>query len=146
MLVWDPSARDALNTFLQAGQGDVLIGYENEAIFAQQAGQALEYVVPDSTLLIENAISTTSVGDAPDAGRRPSSSGCTRPRRSASSASTASVPSSRKWPRSSQTSCSPTNLATVDGDLGGWAEARPKFFDPEDGIMAGIFENLGIEN
>ena len=46
----DPSARDALNTFLQAGQGDVLIGYENEAIFAQQAGQPLEYVVPANTL------------------------------------------------------------------------------------------------
>ena len=67
VVVWDPSARDALNTFLQAGQGDVLIGYENEAIFAQQAGQPLEYVVPDSTLLIENSIATTSVGDAPDA-------------------------------------------------------------------------------
>ena len=40
VVVWDPSARDALNTFLQAGQGDVLIGYENEAIFAQQAGPA----------------------------------------------------------------------------------------------------------
>ena len=62
-----PSARDALNTFLQAGQGDVLIGYENEAIFAQQAGQPLEYVVPDNTLLIENAVATTLNGDAPEA-------------------------------------------------------------------------------
>ena len=67
VVVWDPSARDALNTFLQAGQGDVLIGYENEAIFAQQSDQALEYVVPDSTLLIENAIAPTLVGDAPEA-------------------------------------------------------------------------------
>jgi sulfate transport system substrate-binding protein len=38
----------------------------------------------------------------------------------------------------------PTNLATVDGDLGGWAVARPKFFDPDTGIMAQIFKDLGI--
>ena len=73
VVVWDPSARDALNTFLQAGQGDVLIGYENEAIFAQQAGQPLEYVVPDSTLLIENAIATTLGRRRTRACRRPSS-------------------------------------------------------------------------
>ena len=31
-----------------------MLAYENEAIFAQQAGQALEYVVPEQTILIEN--------------------------------------------------------------------------------------------
>ncbi|MEA2677889.1 MAG: sulfate/thiosulfate transport system substrate-binding protein [Chloroflexota bacterium] len=145
VVVWDPSARDALNTFLQAGQGDVLIGYENEAIFAQQQGQALEYVVPASTLLIENAIATTTVGDAPDEaaafvewlytpeaqtifgnhGFRPV------------------VPDVLAQFPDFQT---PANLATVNGDLGGWGEARPKFFDPEDGIMAQIFSELGIAN
>ena len=53
----DRGARDALTTFM-AGQGDVLIAYENEAIFAQQAGQPLEYIVPDATILIENAVAT----------------------------------------------------------------------------------------
>jgi sulfate transport system substrate-binding protein len=145
VLVWDPSARDALNTFLQAGQGDVLIGYENEAIFAQQSGQPLDYVVPTSTLLIENAIATTTVGDAPDEaaafvewlytpeaqtiygnhGFRPV------------------VPDVLAQFPDFET---PANLATVDEDLGGWAEARPKFFDPDEGIMAQIFSDLGIEN
>ena len=145
VLVWDPSARDALNTFLQAGQGDVLIGYENEAIFAQQSGQPLDYVVPDSTLLIENSLATTTVGDAPDFasafvdwlyspeaqtvygnhGFRPV------------------VPEVLAQFPDFET---PTNLATVNGDLGGWAEARPKFFDPDEGIMAQIFADLGIEN
>ena len=37
------------------------------------------------------------------------------------------------------------NLATVNDDLGGWAEARPKFFDPDTGIMAQVFANLGIQ-
>ena len=66
--VMDKGARDALTTFM-AGQGDVLISYENEAIFAQQAGQPIEYVVPDATILIENAVATTLNGDAPEASR-----------------------------------------------------------------------------
>ena len=36
--VQDDSARKALQTFT-GGKGDVLLGYENEAIFAQQKGQ-----------------------------------------------------------------------------------------------------------
>ena len=53
--VQDKSARDALNTFL-SGKGDVLLTYENEAIAAQLAGQKAPYVIPRSTILIENPI------------------------------------------------------------------------------------------
>ncbi len=45
--VLDDSARDSLQTF-SSGKGDVLIGYENEAIQAQDEGIELEYVIPDS--------------------------------------------------------------------------------------------------
>jgi sulfate/thiosulfate transport system substrate-binding protein len=62
--VMDRSARESLATFA-AGQGDVLIGYENEAIFARQAGQPIDYVVPDATMLIENPVAVTLTGDAP---------------------------------------------------------------------------------
>ncbi len=142
--VWDPSARDALNTFLQAGQGDVLIGYENEAIFAQQQGQALEWVVPDNTLLIENPVATTLTGDAPEASKAfvdflytPEAQTVFgthgfRPEVSEVLAQFPDFPT-------------PANLATVEEDLGGWAAARPKFFDAEEGIMAKIFANLGIQ-
>ena len=51
--VQDKSAREALQTFA-GGKGDVMLAYENEAIFAQQAGEELEYVVPAETILIEN--------------------------------------------------------------------------------------------
>ena len=44
--VQDESARDALGTFL-GGKGDVLLAYENEAIAAQNAGEEVDYVVPD---------------------------------------------------------------------------------------------------
>jgi sulfate/thiosulfate transport system substrate-binding protein len=60
--VQDDSARDSLNTF-SSGKGDVLVGYENEAIQAKQSGIDLEYVTPDDTILIENPIAVTK--DAP---------------------------------------------------------------------------------
>ncbi len=63
IVVQDKSARDALNTFL-AGQGDVLLSYENEAITAQLAQQPVDYVVPDDTILIENPAAVTLNGDA----------------------------------------------------------------------------------
>ena len=47
------SGRDATTTFLQ-GNGDVLLAYENEAILAAQNGEGFEYVVPETTILIEN--------------------------------------------------------------------------------------------
>ena len=48
----DASASDALETFT-SGEGDVLISYENEAIRAQDAGEDVDYVIPDDTILIE---------------------------------------------------------------------------------------------
>jgi sulfate/thiosulfate-binding protein len=60
--VQDDSARDSLNTF-SSGKGDVLVGYENDAIQAKKDGIDLEYVTPDSTILIENPIAVTQ--DAP---------------------------------------------------------------------------------
>jgi len=48
------SGRDATTAFL-GGTGDVLLAYENEAILAAQNGQGFDYVIPDTTILIENA-------------------------------------------------------------------------------------------
>ncbi len=47
------SGRDATTTFL-SGTGDVLLAYENEAILARQNGEKLDWIVPDTTILIEN--------------------------------------------------------------------------------------------
>jgi sulfate transport system substrate-binding protein len=141
--VW-PSARDALNTFLQAGQGDVLIGYENEAIFALQQGQPLQYIVPESTLLIENALSTTLVGDAPDQSRAFVDFLYT-PEAQAVYGRHGFRPILPDVFAQFPDFKTPTNLATVNDDLGGWAEARPRFFDPDNGIMAQIFANQGIQ-
>lgn len=47
------SGRDATQSFL-GGTGDVLLAYENEAILAAQNDNAFEYVIPETTVLIEN--------------------------------------------------------------------------------------------
>jgi sulfate transport system substrate-binding protein len=56
--VQDTSARASLQTFT-GGKGDAILAYENEAIFARQHGQELDYTIPDSTILIENPIAVT---------------------------------------------------------------------------------------
>ena len=63
--VQDKSARESLATFT-GGKGDVLLSYENEAIAAQQAGEKLEYVVPDETILIENPVAVVTESAHPD--------------------------------------------------------------------------------
>lgn len=47
------SGRDATTAFL-GGTGDVLMAYENEVILAHQNGEEFDYIVPETTLLIEN--------------------------------------------------------------------------------------------
>jgi sulfate/thiosulfate-binding protein len=53
--VMDKGARESMTTF-DSGVGDVAITYENEVIAAKQAGKLIEYVVPPSTILIENPV------------------------------------------------------------------------------------------
>ena len=64
--VLDDSARDSVQTFA-SGKGDVLLGYENEAIQAQDEGVELDYVIPDDTILIENPAAVTTKAQDPDA-------------------------------------------------------------------------------
>ena len=47
------SGRDATTAFL-GGTGDVLLAYENEAILAHQNGEEFDYIIPETTMLIEN--------------------------------------------------------------------------------------------
>lgn len=138
--VWDRGARDALTTFAN-GQGDVLLAYENEALFAQDSGVPLEVIVPDATILIENPIAATLTGDAPAQAQ--------------AFVDFVSTPDAQRvYARhhfrpvvpevlAEFTFSAPPQLFTV-ADVGGWAEARPRFFDPDTGIMARVFQTLGI--
>ena len=135
--VQDKSARESLTTFA-AGKGDVLLAYENEAIFAQRQGQPFDYVVPDQTILIENPVAATT--DASEAGKgfvdflltdeaqkvfadegyRPVSKAVL---------DTADFPT-------------PPSLFTI-ADLGGWKNVQTTFFDRETGFMAEVQRDLG---
>lgn len=47
------SGRDATTAFL-GGTGNVFLTYENEAILARQNGEEFDYIIPETTILIEN--------------------------------------------------------------------------------------------
>jgi sulfate/thiosulfate-binding protein len=137
--VQDSSARASLQTFT-GGKGDALLSYENEAIFAQQNGQAIDYTVPDTNILIENPIAITTNSAHPvqakafldflhtaaaqkiyaDSGYRPVVSGVGGP----------SFPT-------------PSQLLTIK-DLGGWSKVNKDLFDPTSSVMASIEQSLGV--
>lgn len=137
--VQDKSARESLQTF-SAGKGDVLLAYENEAIFAQQADQPLDYVVPDQTILIENPVAVVEGGNeaaaqafvdhlrTPEAQRVFGEHGY-RP-------VVEDVLAEFDYPE-------PPGLFTI-ADLGGWADVRTRFFDRDESIFADIENELGV--
>jgi sulfate transport system substrate-binding protein len=137
--VLDKSARESLQTF-SSGKGDVLLGYENEAILAQEKGEELDYIVPDQTLLIENPIATTTEASDPELaqsfvdflytpeaqeifvgkGYRPVVEG---------------TKGADEFP-------TPSGLFEIT-KFGGWDKVNTDFFDPEKGIVAKIFQSQG---
>jgi sulfate/thiosulfate transport system substrate-binding protein len=56
VVVQPKDAREATDAFLKQGQGDALLNYENETIFAKAKGQALDYVVPDVNVSIDTPV------------------------------------------------------------------------------------------
>ena len=134
--VQDDSARKALQTFT-GGKGDVLLAYENEAIFAQQKGEEIDYVVPDQTILIENPVAVTT-----DGAKNPTGQGVLRLRVHAGGAEDLRrerLPPGRRRGRgrrervpdaARRSSPSPTSAAGTT--------VMTKFFDPEGSIMADV--------
>src|SRR5437763_10976527 len=57
--VQDSSGAAARQTFT-SGKGDVLLSYESEAISAVKAGDAVQYIIPKQTILIQTPIAVTS--------------------------------------------------------------------------------------
>jgi sulfate transport system substrate-binding protein len=53
--VMDKSGRASVTTF-ENGFGDVLLTYENEAILRQKQGKEFPFIIPESTIFIENPI------------------------------------------------------------------------------------------
>jgi sulfate/thiosulfate transport system substrate-binding protein len=141
VIVQDASGSKALADFV-GGAGDVLLSYENEAIYAQAKGQAVDYVIPSDTLLIENPVAVTTTTKYPvqakafvdflysqagqqifaDIGYRPTLPGVTS--------------TVNKFPV-------PSGLFTI-GSLGGWTAVTTKFFDPTNGVITAIEKSNGV--
>jgi sulfate/thiosulfate transport system substrate-binding protein len=132
------SGRDALTAFTQ-GQGDVLLSYENEAIAAENAGEEVEYVIPDNTILIETPIAVTKEAspDAQkfleylwsDAGQELWAENGYRP-----------VNQKLVDPKQFPT---PKGLFTI-AKFGGWEKVKEGFFEEGTGSITKIEEELGV--
>ena len=141
VIVQDASGSKALTDFV-GGAGDVLLSYENEAIYAQAKGQPVDYVIPNDTLLIENPVAVTTTTKYPvqakafvdflysqagqqifaDIGYRPTLPGVTS--------------TVNKFPV-------PSGLFNI-GSLGGWPAVTTKFFDPTNGVITAIEKSNGV--
>ena len=138
--VLDKSAREALQTF-SSGKGDVLLGYENEAILAQQQGEEVDYVIPDETLLIENPIAVVNESKDPELAQKFVDFLYT-PEAQEIFASKGYRPvvegtaGRRRVPDSCDT------LFEIS-KFGGWGKVNDEFFDPEGSVVADIFQSQG---
>jgi sulfate transport system substrate-binding protein len=137
--VLDKSARESLQTF-SSGKGDVLLGYENEAILAQQKGEELDYVVPDQTLLIENPVAASIEARDPELARSFVDFLYT-PEAQKLFVETGYRPVVEGTPGADEFP-TPPDLFEIT-KFGGWDKVNTDFFDPEKGIVAKIFQDQG---
>jgi sulfate transport system substrate-binding protein len=140
--VQDKSASEALTTFT-GGKGDVLLSYENEAIRAIEAGEDVEYIVPDETILIETLAQVSDEADDPEAaqaflgyllspdGQKEFAEGGYRP------------VDEKVLDEYEEEFPEPPGLFTIE-DFGGWPTVATEFFDPATGSIAEIERNLGV--
>jgi sulfate transport system substrate-binding protein len=141
------SGRDATTAFI-GGTGDVLLAYENEAILATQAGERFDWVLPDTTILIENpgavlnnahpkakqwlefVLSPAGQRQFALKGFRPIISGVdTKGVRGA-------IDPNNPFP-------APRKLLTVEKDFQSWSALSKKFFDDKEGIIVKIIAASG---
>lgn len=131
------SGREATEAFLQ-GTGDVLIGYEDEAINVERQGKPVEHVIPPVTFKIENPVAVLKNSPNLDkavafrqflytkAGQEAWAKGGFRPVDPAVAAEYAST-----FPQ-------PATLWTIS-DLGGWKKVDAELFAKGTGKIAVIY-------
>jgi sulfate/thiosulfate transport system substrate-binding protein len=56
VVVSPKDAREATDAFVKQGQGDALLTYENEILFAKDRGLSIEYIVPDVNISIDTPV------------------------------------------------------------------------------------------
>ena len=136
-------ARESLQVFT-AGKGDVLLAYENEAITAQQAGEPVEYVIPEETILIQNPIAATTESGDPEAAKAFMDYALSPPAQEVFASKGYRSVNATVAKANAATYPDPPGLFTVDEQLGGWKAFKDEFFEPDTGVMADIFAGRGF--
>jgi sulfate transport system substrate-binding protein len=143
VVVQDKSARDSLNTFV-SGKGDVLLGYENEAIFAGLKGQDVPYVIPSSTILIENPVAVLKNSENKEKAnqflrflRTPAAQQIFADNGYRPVVKSVLEKNRKKFP------VRRGEFTINQLGLGGWEKVQKRFFDPKSGIMAQIERQVG---
>jgi sulfate transport system substrate-binding protein len=137
------SARSALQIFAQ-GKGDVLLTYENEAIYAEQKGVHTEFKTPKATLLIETPVALTKTGVA-----KPAAKAFYKYLWSTTAQKAFAAQGYRpvlKAAAKGYKFYSPPGLFTISSTklgLNGWTKVNRRFFHPENGVMAKIERSIG---
>jgi sulfate/thiosulfate-binding protein len=133
------SGREATETFLQ-GTGDVLLSYENEALFAERSGEDVAHVTPDTTFKIENPVAVLNTSKnkekaqafvdflyTPEGQKAWAEAGFRPVDQTVAQQFAADFPEPKK-------------LWTID-DLGGWSKVNDELFEPETGAVAKIYDS-----
>jgi len=142
------SGRDATTAFT-SGTGNVFLTYENEAILARQNGEDFEYIIPDTTLLIENPGAVLKDADPKatewldfvlsDKGQTQLALKGFRP------LGTVDVEVDEVEGANDPSDPFPEveNLLTVQEDFVSWSDLSKKFFDEQNGIVTEIIAESG---
>ena len=137
------SARAALQIFAQ-GKGDVLLTYENEAIYAEKKGVHTQYKTPKATMLIETPVALTKSGM-----RKPAAKAFYKFLWSSTAQKAFAAQGYRPTVKSVAKSYKfykPPKLFTINTTklgLNGWTKVNRRFFHPQKGIVAKIEKSLG---
>lgn len=135
--VLDKGARESITNY-EKGVGDAIITYENEVLVGRKGGQDYDYIIPKSTLLIENPVAvvdayadkhgTRAAAEAfvnflftPEAQQVFAKYGLRSVDPEVAKATAAQYPAVE-------------DLFTIQ-QFGGWSEATPKFFG-DDGVYS----------
>jgi len=137
------SARTALQVFSQ-GQGDVLLTYENDAIYAEKKGVHTQYQIPKATILIETPAALTKTGL-----KKPAAKAFYKYLWSSTAQKAFADQGYRPVLKSVAKNykfVQPPGIFTINSaklGLNGWPKVNRHFFDPNKGIMAKIERSLG---
>src|SRR5437763_1824012 len=134
------SGSTALQTFT-SGKGDVLISYESEAIAAEKAGDAVQYVIPKQTILIETPVAAAT--KAPAAAHNfvswlfsPAAQTIWAQQGYRPVLGSVAKQYASKFP-------TPPELFTINA-LGGWTQVNSEFFAATNGSITKIEQAAGV--